>query len=89
MNEFEKATEDLNKVTALEPNDYLSYLNLGVGYLKREDFTRALKYLEPEEEKKPDSYQAYNNIADAYRKMGKFDLALESSYKSLIYKAKL
>lgn len=82
INNNEKASADLTKISALEPNNMSVVLNSGELFLKNKEYDKAIEFLTKAITVKP-SVKLYLDRANAYAAQKKYDLAVADYNKAI------
>ncbi|MCJ7679672.1 MAG: protein kinase, partial [Candidatus Aminicenantes bacterium] len=72
---FDKAIEAYNQVLVLSPDDFLANRNLGLIYLRLEEWDKAIRHLNTNRRNGDQAVQTYFHLAEAYRLSGKIKKA--------------
>ncbi len=71
----EKAVKAYKKCIQIDPEYKDAYVNLGLIYLKQEDYEKALHYFAQVVQLEPENIEAYINLGYTYEKMDRFGSA--------------
>lgn len=78
----DEAIQTFNEIVLTIPTCSDCYINLGVAYTKKQQYTEAENAFKKALELEPDSADAYTGLASLYNAQKKFDLAAEASAKA-------
>ncbi len=78
IDDFAKATEQINKTLQLNPRDYPSYHLLGLMHLKKGEVDEAIKMFKQAIKVAPERASGYNGLAAAYGTKGEYKEAVEA-----------
>ena len=77
MGNYDRAIQDYNEATKLNPNFEQAFFNRGNAYSEKGQFERAIQDYNRAIELKPDYAKAFNNRGYVYDEKGEFDHAIQ------------
>ena len=83
MNRILDGIETFHSALEIQPKDTSLLLNIGLAYIKLENYESALKFLRKAKKNKLDTSMLYNALGICYFHLGDIELAKENYFRAL------